>query len=252
MVFARCLSLGKKPKLAICDISPREFLDNYQPDHEKTPVYIVLKDMSSFSELLQAKASLATLLNCAVSSVSSLVRDRDDYKQLFVNQACRLSHHPANLAAKPSAELSPAPAAHPTQAPGPTYTAASWHGQDLDYYKKSYLPINEQTFTTQMRYLSSYLKLAKENQVAVLLVKMPLSKSNKDLLPPQWQAAFNEAVDRNARLYGASVVEPDQEVQFSPQDFEDSAHMNFSGGQKLFETLTKKIVQSKLLSQPAP
>lgn len=250
LVLKKSIATGKAPQVAICDISPRTFLDNHQPELDKTPVYLILADFSSLGELLEARASFASILHYAVGSVWSFYRDRADYKEVMVNLFCRLSGHPKTLFSAVNASPDPKVenAEEKEKNAGP---AKNFHQKDLGYYQKAYLPINKDLFAKEMGFLRNYLELARASHIKVLAVRMPLTEENQALLPESWKADFYKQVETMSNQYGAVVCNPCDypSTKFSPSDFEDSAHLNDRGGAKLFDCLAETIRRDHLLSR---
>ncbi len=253
MVFKKCLAKGKKPQAVICDISPRSFLDRNQSEIEKTPVYLVMADYLSLEDLLEAKASLSSILQSVVGSKWSYLRDRGDYREVFKNFACRLSNHPGDLfhaqqreqenlsleaAAVPK---NSAPGAIEEPKPEPLYTPRALDERDLNYYRKVYLPINWNMYGKEMEFLRLYLELARAKHIAVVMVKVPLPQGNLALLPVDLIKKYNADVADLATRYGATLVEPANSVKFASSDFEDNAHLNADGGDKFFRAIEPAV-----------
>lgn len=253
MVFKKCLAKGKKPLAVICDISPRSFLDRNQSEIEKTPVYLVMAEYLSLEDLLEAKASLSSILQSIVGSKWSYLRDRGDYREVFKNFACRLSNHPGDLFHAQQREqenLNLEAAAVPKNSalgaiaepkPEPLFTPRALDERDLNYYRKVYLPIDWNMYGKEMEFLRLYLELARAKHIAVIMVKVHLPKGNLALLPADLLQKYNADVAALAARYGATLVEPANSVKFAISDFEDNAHLNADGGDKLFRAIEPAV-----------
>lgn len=261
LIFSKCLQAGKHPKLLVCDIAPRNFLDNNQKDCFKTPVYVALADYASFNSLIEEKASFDTICRYAIGSFWHFFRESPDYKLVAMNWLAKSTGRPATLfeaTSKPQVQgsseasrkdqhgaatgsaraTSVAPAVTSERRhDAPDYTEKPNKLIDLDAYRRMYLPVDEKFCSLQFRYLQKMLALAKDNNVRVLLVAMPLSRENKDLLPAEFLPRFWSEVTEIANRYGASICKPEEDVAFDLKDFEDSAHLNKQGGEKLFKTI---------------
>lgn len=249
MVFKKCLAKGKKPQVVICDISPRSFLDRNQSEIEKTPVYLVMADYLSLEDLLEAKASLSSILQSLVGSKWTYLRDRSDYREVFRNFACRISNHPGDLFSAHKNEqenlnLEVSKAQQPSVQDGapqlksePLYAPKAFDERDLNYYRKVYLPIDWNMYGKEMEFLRLYLELAHSKHVAVVMVKVPLPHANLALLPEDLTSKYNSDVAALAAKYKATLVDPLTSTQFSRADFEDNAHLNADGGDKLFKAI---------------
>jgi hypothetical protein len=249
VVFRKCLLSQKKPKLLLLDISPREFIDNNQLDPEKTPVYVALSDYTCLGDLIESKAGFLPIMQSLVGDVWSFYRNRQDWNYFFTHLAATITKHPTDIYAA-SHQVNEAEAANVTAhqinegAAGeekPDYVGSKNVAPDLSAYKRMYLPINNRCYNLQLKYLQKLLRLAKQNDVAVLMVEMPLTSGNIDLLPQDFLNQFHREVQSLASTYQASVIEPAKLASFDDStDFEDSAHLTASGGHKLYPLLADR------------
>lgn len=223
-VLKRLVGTGKKPSLLICDLSPREFLDNNQPDPTKTPVYLVLSDMTGIGDVLSMGRDFAGTCDYVFGAVSNCFRSRRDLRLSLVNFVAGFSSKKVDLAT----------ISNPAVIPVYTPTAGMFE-KDLEHYRKMYLPVNRKSLDTQLDYLRKYLELAKKEDIPVLCVWFPLTEANLALLPKKDLDELTSRANELATNYGATVYRPAE--QFANDDFEDTAHMNAKGGRKFFNGL---------------
>ena len=257
MVLKKCIGKGQAPKVIVCDISPRSFLDRNQLEIEKTPVYLVMADYLSLGDLLEAKASLASILQSVVGSKWSYLRDRSDYREVFKNFACRITNHPGDLfhakkreqenlnadlpnSGRKSENLPAKPANNE-----PLYRPKAFDKRDLKYYQQVYLPIDWKMYEKEMEFLRRYLEMARSNDIAVVMVGVPLPKANLALLPDDFKDKYQAEIKTLAAHYQAVLVEPAKAIDFTESDFEDNAHLNADGGEKMYKLIAPSIA-SKL------
>lgn len=244
MVLKKCLAMGKKPKVVVCDVSPRSFLDRNQSEIEKTPVYLVLADYLSLEDLLEAKASLSSIVQSVAGSKWTYLRDRNDYREVFKNFACRISNHPGDLfhaQQKDGENLNVvAKQIDETQAE-PLYEPKAFDARDLNYYRKVYLPIDWKMYRKEMEFLRLYLDLAQAKHIAVIVVEVPLPKANLDLLPSEFVSQYRADVAASAAKHNASLLAPADSTEFTSSDYEDNAHLNADGGVKLYKSMAPAI-----------
>ncbi|MFA7336446.1 MAG: DUF1574 family protein [Candidatus Obscuribacterales bacterium] len=253
MVLKKCIAKGKTPKVVVCDISPRSFLDRNQTEIEKTPVYLVMADYLSLDDLIEAKASLSSILQSFVGSKWSYLRDRTDYREVFKNFACRLTGHPGDLFSAKNREQENVNA-EPANSDGkvavlpmkpvknePLYTPKAFDKRDLKYYKQVYLPIDWKMYAKEMEFLRLYLELARAKHIAVVMVEVPLPKANLALLPDGLRSKYQSDAAALAAQYKANLVEPATSSEFLDSDFEDNAHLNADGGEKMYKSITPAI-----------
>ncbi len=102
-------------------------------------------------------------------------------------------------------------------------------------YRGRYKNIAERDLSVQMSCLENTLKVCKERGIKVVLVNMPLTKLNQDLMAAGFYQRFNAQVKALASAHGKDVtlVDMTNQSQFAESDFWDTVHMNHIGGSKL-------------------
>ncbi|HEY9786726.1 MAG TPA: DUF1574 family protein [Candidatus Obscuribacterales bacterium] len=250
LIFKKSLGSGKKPKLLICDVAPRGFLDRNRKEYDKTPVYIVLADYTCLGDLIKSKADLNSICVYAIGSLWRYFHDRADYRTVVMRLLAHVSGHPADMftaSMAPKGGTSP-PAEQPKSEitakadDVPDYVEKPNTLSDIGGYEYMYQKVDRRQMKKQLEFLEQTLELAQQSGVKVLLVKMPLTNENKILLDADISADLNRQIDAIAAKYRAAVCDPSMEHDYSLADFEDSSHMNRSGGEKFFDTLSKKII----------
>lgn len=251
LILEKALKSGKKPKLVVCCLAPRDFLDNYRSQVETTPVYQVLADAQFLQDLIARHAKLDEILSYATGLIWHYYQIRADYKTIIIGQTATLLNRPTSLfmAALASDGKTEAPIAgedtfaESNQKPekSPNYEAPPNTLEDLNNYKKVYLPVNDKCFETQRTYLQKLLKQCQDTHTPVLIVNMPLTRQNKDILPPELWARYFAMVKGLCTKYGASYYDADDQAGYTLADFEDSCHMNAQGGKKFYNAVLEPI-----------
>lgn len=102
-------------------------------------------------------------------------------------------------------------------------------------YRGRYKNIAERDLSVQMSCLDNTLKVCQERGIKVVLVNMPLTKLNRELMTAGFYQRFNQQVKTLASAYGKDVtlVDMTNQSQFHESDFWDTVHMNHIGGSKL-------------------
>lgn len=245
IVLKKCIASCKKPKLVLCDISAREFLDNNQPDPAKTPVYLVLADFTGLGDILKLSRGFSDSCDYAFGVCSNFFRARRDLKTFLINLTATVSGHPSDLLAaggnvpKGNLKLLVDKVLLHKSADRPIYKASANMDEDLKHYAKVYLPVNQKILNAQMDYFEKYLALAQRENIAVLCVEMPLTKRNADLLPIGERTKIHDRIRQLVTKYGAGYYKPND--TFTDADFEDSAHLNARGGKKFFDGLAQRV-----------
>ncbi len=239
LVLKHWIGSGKKPEYAICDLSPREFQDNWQRSIQSTTICKVLSDEFSLFDLFFANLAggdLRSLLNFQ----SVIYKDRAMYKEACFKKYCAM----LELRLKPAVkELDgPKKSSSEEDVEKPIYDANYKGPYDLKaYYEKTYLPLDNTMYKKELYFLTAYLKLAKNSNTKVLLVLMPLPRENLEMLPVQFREKFEADVKRIAQQYNVTLLQPANQEVYASSDFEDFAHLNAQGGQKLFAAIANSV-----------
>ncbi|MBA3995437.1 MAG: hypothetical protein C0469_18115 [Cyanobacteria bacterium DS2.3.42] len=253
-VFRKVCTSGKKPKLLICDISPREFFDHTLSEPAKTPVYSKIVDWNCLGDLFDSKHNTEAVGQCMLGYVWNSYRERATMRNLAVNSAAWLTGHPVDLQgavddAQHNQQESKSLQNYlkkllPSQKTSkPIYKQPNILAEDLKHYQFMYSPIEQTMIDTQFVYLERLLSDAKRENVPVCLVQMPLSEPNLQLLPEKVRESIFSKAKVLAQKYSAKYCTPESLVTFTASDFEDSAHLNAAGGRKLFDALTTETTQ---------
>lgn len=250
LVLKNWLLRGKRPKYAICDVSPREFLDNFQVQFNRTATCRALPEGFSFAEACGASLAANEILS-AGNFESVLFRDR------AINRSALLKSLPV-LAKRPiflweSAGQREAPCVkkdlRTSNRKSTTYGGCGFgsmvqNNSLLAYYRNAYLPLNVSMYAKQMYFMAAYTKLAKKNGIKVFFVMVPLPENNIEILPLHFRRQFEADVMRIAQRSGAELLYPAKQFDFDEHDFEDPAHMNARGGMKLFSAIAASVGES--------
>lgn len=254
LILEKTLDSGKKPKLVVCCLAPRDFLDNYRAQVESTPVYQVLADAQFLEDLFARHAKLDEILSYATGLIWHYYQVRADYKTIIVGQTADLLDRPTSLfmaafnahakkenATANNAALEDDPMRTKKPHKSPDYDAPPNTLEDLENYRNVYLPVNDKCFETQRTYLEKLLKECQDSHIPILIVNMPLTKQNKDILPAELWSRYFATVKGLCTKYGASYYDADDQSSYTLADFEDSCHMNAQGGKKFYKTVLEPI-----------
>ena len=251
-VLKRCVDSGRHPKLAIADISPREFHDNNQKDLFKTPVYLVLKDLSSLGETLRSSGDPKLCAERLLECFWTTFRGRRDFREFIVNATASATGHPADMFHAVSKQPEKNVSGNAKKAENHSSIDGEeqlFHPQDilerdLNAYRKMYTPVDDKMLEEQIAYLGKYLDLARANGIEVILLSMPLRAENTKLVPATIERRLNSKLQTASKLPGVQLVEADKKTDFVEADFEDSAHLDTTGAVKLFDLMSDPIETS--------
>ncbi|RTL34888.1 MAG: DUF1574 domain-containing protein [Candidatus Melainabacteria bacterium] len=260
LILNKYLASGKKPKMILLFSGPKDFLDNHRTKIEKTSTYVQLADFPiRVGDILQGNTRYDTaipeLTEAIMQSVSSFYFYRDDYRAMLAHETSKLTHHPEDLKKAMvmlgTEDKTPLTKQQKEEAKerADAKFAPSKDAKDLALFRKIYLPINTAQFETQTKYFEKIIALAKEHNIPLQVTFMPLTPQHTAVLPPETWATYKRTVRSIAEKAHIACWDPVQDVNFQPQDFEDSAHLDAAGGQKFFKYLTDRICDDPRVCQ---
>lgn len=234
LIVDKIFQSKKKPEVVVLGISARDMMDDLLTGETRTPVFSRLSDLSDFKGNLDLYLSTpAEKLDFALNNLVFLYGKRYRY-QLKVSQFCEKTMNKIPLLKDPES-TKPALQAKETQplfATGLGTRKEMWD-QSRKEYQKRYEHFNKQQFDKQTVFLAKLLERAKERDIKVILVNMPLSQENKSLMPQGLYDAYYRSVSGLAQSKGASFLDLNKGDMVAEDLFLDTAHMNADGGRKL-------------------
>lgn len=243
LILRKALEWGKKPKVVILELAPRSFLDNMHKQIRNTPVFQVLGDFATappfWKEGRLNKEALATIPGL----ISYFYRVKADYRSLICNIVASALNRPMNnweaensiRRRKPISLVNPEMEWQASEKPlGPKYS-------DLPMYDTIYNPPDPAFFEAEKADCLNLLAQAKSAGVSVIVADMPISSPNRLLLDKGYQEKYRQFIKYLEDEQKVPVVHLSGSSEISDTDFEDSAHLNASGGKKLFAALTRAI-----------
>ncbi|MEP6753884.1 MAG: DUF1574 family protein, partial [Chthonomonadales bacterium] len=96
-------------------------------------------------------------------------------------------------------------------------------------------------FDQQLQYFKKTLDLCNQHDVPIMIVNMPLTKYNRELIDKSVYEKYLASVTAISKQHRIPFIDMDDSDQFTLSDFYDSTHLNESGGRKLFTALSERI-----------
>lgn len=118
--------------------------------------------------------------------------------------------------------------------------------KNLDEYRVRYGKINWDTFTCQSSFFVDVLKTAEDNNIKVLVVAMPITSVNRDLLPEYISALYKDNLQVLSKSFGAHFLDLDDVNCFNDQDFGDTVHLSTTGSIKMIKLIADYIAEHEL------
>jgi hypothetical protein len=124
--------------------------------------------------------------------------------------------------------------------------------EDLNLYRRRYLPINRELLSLQMNHLEELLILASKENIGVVVFFMPLSRANREMLPDEWLKQLSYHCKQKVNSFGFDIYDLNDisyQATFERSDFVDSVHLSVSGAEKFYDIFVQKLLESSTVSE---
>ncbi len=251
VISSRLLTGDMKPKTIVYGIAPRDFMDNTlaSPASTETFRYVGrIKDLSD--EEWDARKGFWERVEHVLTKASFLYQKRLDFvylqnegmKQLLSSLGIKmdLNHAPFELRGIALVQL-PEDTGPSDLCFTPYDKKQAKYADNLDQYRYRYLPFKPKVYYTQLSYLEKLMKFAKDNGIEMVLVNMPITKDNMDIMPANFYNIYKKDVLALVGKYNAQIIDLNNQKRFPKEYFEDSVHLNGLGAVNFFEVLADKF-----------
>ncbi len=255
MVTNFLLKDEKQPDVIVYGVGPRDFMDNLLPSPSATDPFRVLSQLGSIDD----HASLflpdwQARLDYELGKVFYFYKDREKITDKLAKLANTGINDvlPAPKGAKPFSIFDRRqllPAYRPAELEEgeaffrPETAEDKKRGifDNLAEYRKRYKELKWDTFLTQMQFFASFLDVAKQRGIHVVVMAMPITDVNRSLLSDRAWGAYMNSVKALAKAKGASYVDLHNSGAFQVTDFMDTVHLSPDGGKKMLDCLVETI-----------
>jgi hypothetical protein len=247
------LSGANKPSHIVWGIAPRDFVDAtfMHPDNSETVSY--MRKVAGGRDILGVRTSFASRIEDALDACLYLYRHRD--MALIAQQQFLISifkflgwqepggqNQPLflkNWATEHLAENEP----ENKWLVAPYEKGAPYTDNSVEY-RARYNPFKPSTYQTQLDYYEKVLIWCRTQHVTTMIVNMPLTKTNEDLMPGGMYARYLNDVSALARKYDTVFLDLNKQELFPKKGFRDTAHMNALGGTRFWDLVAEHWPQS--------
>ncbi len=246
----------KKPDIIVYGVGPRDFMDNLLPSPQATDPFIYLSRFGDYSDQIAAIApDWQQRLNYELGRTFFVYGHRVDLatdgERLFTKAMARLAPCPGqerDIAFRRTI----LPDYHPFECavnecrfrpyvdrPRPAFV------DNLVEYRKRYKQLKWDTFLCQMNFLSLNMEIARQRGIHFVLVSMPITDLNRQLLGDFPADVYKKSVSVLAKSKGATFIDLDGSKQFDLADFEDTVHLHSGGGRKMLSMLATELANDR-------
>jgi hypothetical protein len=249
----------KQPQTIIYGIAPRDLMDNTLASPASTETFRYLSRVGDLSDIAyEARPSMWDAIDCTLGRISFLYEHKLDLIYLetkYVKQIMKMTgygdlenvHTPVYV--RQLAMLDLPEDTGPNEILISSYrTNPEPYRDNLHEYAVRYRQFNRKLFNQQLGYLQGLLQICKNRHIQLILVNMPLTQDNLNLMPQGFYQSYLNTVSDIATKYGGNVLDLNDTKIFPKEDFADSAHLNGQGGMHFFEVLSDRLAASTSLS----
>jgi len=244
LITEKLLRGDKRPKLLVYGLAPRDFMDDLLTGETRTVVFqrlMSLSDLPSIGDLYlstnQEKADF--ILNNLLFLYGKRWRYQDKAANLLKSALSRLL--PGTVAA---------PASNQAKSEREFLLGRNrqevW-AKSIEEYRARYAHFNTDQFSKQEHFLDALIKTARERGIAVLLVNMPLTRDNLNLMPAGFYRQYRGTLDQLAARHHCDVLDLQSDKALTDSAFYDTVHLNRSGGDQLLRALSAWIASHETL-----
>ncbi|HEY9676697.1 MAG TPA: hypothetical protein V6C76_01750 [Drouetiella sp.] len=260
---------GVKPQILIYGVAPRDFLDGTMQSPSDTEAFKYLSrsvDINNYgldffsTPFGKLEWLLRQNLNLYKVSIDCRIRFERFARHLFThNGLCDLPDHEG--AAGPFAAKLRALYRPFNIEPGTFLALQTIHDNSplIDNtrdYRDRYRNPDHGLYQTQFRFLDRIAKLCADNKIKLVVIEMPITKRNVEILKPHVYQQYKTDLAASCRDNGVPLLNLCQFDKYSPVDYRDTVHLNGFGGKKFVDNLVPALatVDSDLpiLNQPRP
>ncbi|MBS1953467.1 MAG: DUF1574 family protein [Cyanobacteria bacterium SZAS-4] len=250
LILEKALAFNKKPSMVVWTVAPAEFIWNDGCGVDKTRIGLAFKTYSwpaNAGELALTADRLRREFTWHFDLLENeLAACKTPMGDFFSQWMHRSEKSNQAVAAKPPAEADPLQGVtSKMDAYGRTNKL-----EDIANFRRNYAKVDSKLFDQQLEYFTKTLDLCNQNDVPVVIVNMPLTKYNRDLIDKTVYEKYLASVTEISKKHDIPFLDMDDSDKFTLSDFYDSTHLNESGGKKLFTALSERI--PKLAAEQPP
>ena len=238
-LLSKYVLLSNKPAWIIVDCAPRSFYDSGMTKSKDSPIFKYLTNLQDFSKFeTEYFPAVSDKLDFLLSKIFFMWCHRRYFQDQILLAEMNASSF-FNKILAPNAMV-----------PGDNNrTVCTNEGKStnnsrtrkilnsLTEYSNRYRGICIPQIQEQMHFFEHFLTRCSDSSINVLVVNMPLTKANRNLLTVEFQKDFNKAISTIIAQHKARYLDLSNDHEFTNDDFADSAHLNAIGGRKLFSRI---------------
>ncbi|MBY0357827.1 MAG: hypothetical protein K2W82_07480 [Candidatus Obscuribacterales bacterium] len=260
LIARNIFAAEKRPAAIVYGVAPRDFQDNTWPGIDSTEAFQVLADLPEAAQICQSnELSAERKLGVVLGRISSLWRYRSDMRLLLTLRIKKLMERTMPWVVFPkygsTLELKPQKRGQfPEEAIGelrvfPGVAMENVGSQrTIEQYINRYRPLNEKNVDLQFAHLEKLSALCAAKKVRLVIVNMPLSKTNLKLLPDNFYKLYKERLSALCNRSGLEYIDMQLSAYEPDEKYVDTVHLKPEYSQSFLELLTDRLCQTKTIA----
>ena len=257
LIVNNLLKGKNKPDMIVYGVGPRDFLDNMLPSPAATDPFRYLSRFGDIEPIAdRVSPDFFPRLDLELGKVSYFWQKRADISQSGEKLATDLINTfvplpPDGYPVSFDDRRLMMPEYRPCEVPRgaaffrPTTPAERNNFVDnLGEYKKRYATMKWDTYISQMRFFADALDAANSRGIKAVVVSMPITDLNRQLLSDLSWNAYRNGVLSMAKRKGATVIDLSESKDFNRSDFGDTVHLHSGGGKKFFDVVIDQLAKN--------
>lgn len=244
LLLQLALKAGIKPKMVFLWTAPRDFVDHLTNKFDQSKLAKVIIDRLS-GRFWNFSRSATDNLESLTRTNLPLFAERDAVVKYFstatMQTLATILHRPPY---KPKSATIGGSFEFVKDSPGSPEMMAYCDAN----YKLRYLPLNEERYKQESEALTKIVALCRAENIPLLIVSMPLSAGNRNILPHSFIEKHRDMLARTAIATtnngaGKQVLLLDllEDEDFKADDYVDTVHLRSTGGIKLVDKIIAKV-----------
>jgi len=253
LLLSKSVSLGIKPQSVIYASTPRDFQCNSVPSVVSTPMYKLLASLADIPQIAQVtKLSPKELADFIGTRISSLYKYREDIaKYLWLRTKKIIDRFSPIALFEKNDGLGHVriqkTGMFPDDVPGViTLTPGSAMGyksaeETLVEYRHHYDPVDLKKYEIQLFYFSKLVELCRAKGIKLVTVNMPLSTTNRNLIPAGFYSKYLCDLQRNCSDQSAKLIDLQKPIWDSDANYTDTVHIKPDKVPRFLDDLFSKV-----------
>ncbi len=243
----------KRPDVIVYGVGPRDFMDNLLPSPRATDPFRYFSRLGDYSERISLIApQWEERLGYELGRLFYPVRESENIMTSLSRESRKFlaSTFPTVEPSSMDKRRGLLPEYHPFEIQPNECMFKPIDEKDrpafvdnIDEYRKRYKTLKRDTFLSQMQFLTDILDIASDRGTHVVLVAMPITDINRQLIS---DAAWNEyktRLETLAKEKNATYIDMYATGAFPLKDFGDTVHLHSGGGARFLDLLAKKLAK---------